>query len=330
MKRYFPILISVMVVMGAALACLQTAPDSPTVDKEATANALKATEQALNLKATEQALKATQNAPKPGSNSGQVQPAAQSDKVKFYIKNNSNYAVCYVIFSPSTEPEWREEDTVSVKIESGTSQVFSVTPGIYDLMAVGCNTDVFVDEYEVEIPYITHWELTRLAQVESSGQSTCGNGQCGSGENPGNCPQDCLTSECGNGKCEQNEDAISCGWDCAFCPDGYCTGFENAGNCPQDCGTTVVAECGNGYCEEGEDAQSCGWDCAFCPDGYCTGYENSGNCPQDCGSSVSSECGNGYCESGEDAINCGYDCGFCPDGYCTGFENSGNCPQDCK
>ena len=50
----------------------------------------------------------------------------------------------------------------------------------------------------------------------------CGNGICGDFENPGNCPQDCGSSN------ETNNNEPLCG-------NGICGDFENPGNCPQDC-----------------------------------------------------------------------------------------------
>ena len=70
-----------------------------------------------------------------------------------------------------------------------------------------------------------------------------------------------------------------------LCGDGYCGDFEHAGNCPQDCGS--------------DDGPLCG-------DGYCGDFENSGNCPQDCGS-TSSVCGDAYCEWDEDMYSCSAD-----------------------
>ncbi len=236
MKKYLPVLIAVLVVLGAALACLQTAPPTPSVDKGSTAAALSATEQALNFKATEQALKATQGAIG-SAPAAESQPSDQSNTVRFYLKNNSDFTVCYVLFSPASLEDYREEDVLPVKIDPATSQTFNVEPGIYNLVAADCTGDVYVEELHVEVPRITRWELTRMSQGggNNSNPGLCGNGACDSGENAANCPFDCLSAECGNGYCESGEDAVSCGWDCAFCPDGYCTGFENGGNCPQDC-----------------------------------------------------------------------------------------------
>lgn len=92
-----------------------------------------------------------------------------------------------------------------------------------------------------------------------------------------------------------------------LCGDGYCGDFEHAGNCPQDCGS-ANSVCGDGYCDWDEDMYSCSADCGYCGDDYCGDFENAGNCPQDCGD---------------------YDGPLCGDGYCGDFENPGNCPQDC-
>jgi hypothetical protein len=98
-----------------------------------------------------------------------------------------------------------------------------------------------------------------------------------------------------------------------LCGDGYCGDFENPGNCPQDCGSSQEPLCGDGYCGDFENPGNCPQDCdsydgPLCGDGYCGDFENPGNCPQDCDD---------------------YDGPLCGDGYCGDFENPGNCPQDC-
>ncbi|MEZ4268354.1 MAG: hypothetical protein R3F39_18475 [Myxococcota bacterium] len=51
----------------------------------------------------------------------------------------------------------------------------------------------------------------------SGGQSSCGNGTCGQGENTQNCPADCPPGppDCGNGTCDADETPKNCGEDCA-------------------------------------------------------------------------------------------------------------------
>jgi hypothetical protein len=61
----------------------------------------------------------------------------------------------------------------------------------------------------------------------------CGNGVCDSGENPGNCPQDCQS--CGNGACDYGETAWTCPSDCNFCGDGICSFGEDQWSCWTDC-----------------------------------------------------------------------------------------------
>ena len=70
----------------------------------------------------------------------------------------------------------------------------------------------------------------------------CGNNYCDSGENPGNCPEDCgESSYCGDGKCDFGEVASSCPEDCGgkTCPE--------SSPCPD--GSTVACIIQNGLCE---------------------------------------------------------------------------------
>ena len=97
----------------------------------------------------------------------------------------------------------------------------------------------------------------------------CGDGDCGTGEDCRNCPQDCgdcIEPECGDGICDS-------------------TMGETIVSCPDDC--KVPIKCGNGECEIGETLVNCPDDCKnepFCGDGDCDKLKEScENCPQDCG-----------------------------------------------
>ena len=145
----------------------------------------------------------------------------------------------------------------------------------------------------------------------------CGNDVCETGENPGNCPQDCqgpaasCENNCGNysaqqpcqcdAQCDQFNDCCPdifqfCGQD--FCGDGQCTGNETEASCPAECTST----CPNGTCDPGED---------------------STNCPADC--PAGPQCGDGTCDEGsEDPLSCAADCMLpCLQDNCSGA--LGNC-----
>lgn len=90
----------------------------------------------------------------------------------------------------------------------------------------------------------------------------CGNGVCESGENAGNCSQDCGT--CGDGFCGWGEHCTNCVADCGTCPycgDGACNNGETCATCSGDCGSC----CGNGVCDNGETYASCPSDCTPLP-----------------------------------------------------------------
>ena len=61
----------------------------------------------------------------------------------------------------------------------------------------------------------------------------CGNGVCGPGEDPGNCPQDCIS--CGNGVCDYGDTSWNCPSDCPTCGDGICGYGEDQWSCWSDC-----------------------------------------------------------------------------------------------
>ena len=75
---------------------------------------------------------------------------------------------------------------------------------------------------------ICHTCELRTCELDCEGVThACGDGVCGAGEHPANCPEDCLWRDCPNGVC---------------------------------------GSCGNGVCEPGETVQSCVADCdAACP-----------------------------------------------------------------
>ncbi|MFH1751715.1 MAG: hypothetical protein ABH821_02140 [archaeon] len=155
---------------------------------------------------------------------------------------------------------------------------------------------------------------------------SCGNGiidegeQCETDSDCGegfHCP-DCycaadIVSECGNGVCETGEENGNCIEDCfydIYCGDGECNGNETSETCSTDCVEEPRTECGNGICETGEDESNCHDDCVietFCGDGTCDNDETQESCSIDCGEPTP-ECGNGICETGEDESNCPGDC----------------------
>jgi hypothetical protein len=183
-------------------------------------------------------------------------------------------------------------------------------------------------------------------------------GECDSGEDCNNCPDDCFSTTggvCGDGICAGgDEDCFTCPADCrctgggcsnGCCGDGICSG-ENAGNCPVDCDPAFVPPgdscCGDGICEGPEDDINCAIDCAACTvdadcdDGqYCNGSETcdvNGNCqpgtPVDCADTV--DCTIDSCNETTDTCDHLPDDGFCDNTlYCDGVETC-DVVNDCQ
>jgi len=147
--------------------------------------------------------------------------------------------------------------------------------------------------------------------------ATCDNdGQCESGEDCNNCPNDCFSGSgatCGNGLCEtgDGEDCVSCPADCNGVQGGkpsgrFCCG-DGDGQNPIDC-TDSRCTSGGFSCTSVPAAGSC------CGDGTCEGSEDLANCLIDCAEcTVPADC--------DDADPCTID--DCTGGACS------NTPIDC-
>jgi formylglycine-generating enzyme len=109
----------------------------------------------------------------------------------------------------------------------------------------------------------------RVASLEGTVGTVCGDGVCESPENALTCPGDCPTL-CGDGLCSGDESPLSCSADCPHqCGDGLCSGAENVFNCSPDCGF-----CGDDVCDPSENASTCAVDCGpVCGDAIVEGTE---------------------------------------------------------
>ncbi len=133
--------------------------------------------------------------------------------------------------------------------------------------------------------------------------TACGNGVCDTGENTGNCPEDCKTQVCGNGVCEP--------------------GDGGAAGCPQDCGSS----CGDCTCQAGETFSNCPVDCGSCGDGVCSPCgglaETATSCPADC-TTTTDPCAGAWQTYCNDNSVCTDD--TCQTGVgCVHVPNSANC-----
>jgi len=164
-----------------------------------------------------------------------------------------------------------------------------------------------------------------------SGCACNNNGICETGEDCGNCPNDCFSgsgASCGNGICEtgDGEDCVTCAADCAGkqsgkpsgrwccggsggdgigCGDSRCT--SNGYSCTTD--AAVPSCCGDLACEGSEDGFNCSIDCGAppaCGDGTCNGSETMCTCAGDCGTppTVETFCSDGLDDDCDGAIDC--------------------------
>jgi len=192
-------------------------------------------------------------------------------------------------------------------------------------------------------------------------QSTCGNGDCETGENSCNCPGDCGSppaSEVPGSTCLDDIDndcdaLVDCDDpDCEpCCGDGDCDPGEDSCNCLVDCGVPPSTEVPGSTCADGVDNDcdgnadcndpDCDLDpsCQGCGDGGCGPGENPCNCEPDCGPMVSEEpgltCQDGVDNDCDSLIDCDDSdcssdpaCQVCGDGTC-GAGESCTCPADC-
>ena len=164
------------------------------------------------------------------------------------------------------------------------------------------------------------------------GAGFCGDAECGPGEDPCNCVEDCgpppgIESICDDGLDEDCDTDIDCDdadcFDdpaCAFCGDGSCDPGEDACGCSDDCGVPPANEslCFDGIDEDCDGSTDCADpDCAaepacpsFCGNDICEPSEDCNSCPGDCDSRTTGKPSNRYC---------------CGNGILEGPEGDGRC-----
>ncbi len=165
---------------------------------------------------------------------------------------------------------------------------------------------------------------------------SCGDGTCGQGETPANCPSDC---HCGDGTCSagQGETYATCPGDCpASCTDG----FLNNGETGTDCGGTncdaLNKTCGTGInCGVAADCTSkvCNTTCqaASCTDTVKNGTETGTDCGGATCDGQGHTCGNGLACAGNADCTSGKCTGnvcqapSCNDGVKNGLETDTDC-----
>lgn len=242
--------------------------------------------------------------------------------------------------------------------DSGGPVLYSGAGGLEVLGTVSAG-DIYCKYYgyNMRVDQNAVWIATMVSKYDGGPlTAVCGDGICGIGESPDNCPLDCEgAAVCGDNTCEQGEDRTTCPQDCesVVCGNGKCEGGENYQVCPYDCSTIRCAGvtyggCCNGkkleYCDEhgwlkNKDCASmglvCGWvdkdrgyyDCTDAPRRDPAGIY-SGQCPE-----LVVMCGNKQCDKNESCTSCPQDCGACKivcgNGKCEKGETCKTCPMDC-
>ncbi len=104
-------------------------------------------------------------APVPTSSSGGgTQP--QPGNATITLQNNSGQTIWYAYVSPSTDPNWGEDDLGSATVPDGGSFVFTVPAGTYDLKAEGSGHTVIATQMGVNVSGNYVWIVTGGSQPQ--------------------------------------------------------------------------------------------------------------------------------------------------------------------
>lgn len=188
------------------------------------------------------------------------------------------------------------QGTTNIFIVDSGSGSFPVTTG-----TPVCGNNLCEEPYECA----TNQQCTSVCQQDCGIAPTnfCGDGTCNTGENYGNCPNDCRT--CGNGVCN--------------------TG-ETTSNCPNDCISGPTCTLTSGSCDDGKPCTTDNINYALCTCEHTNINELSVS-----GCSGITGCSRYLCKSGNCVLERITGCTetFCGDGTCQIDENYQSCPTDC-
>lgn len=195
--RLLKIMLPIFVLLISTLACsINMEKNDP--NHEATAAALNQTAVALSIQSTQAAAPPTQAAVQPTKPAQPVQPTqaavptmppadVQNPTTDFYIVNDSDFTICYLYFSHSSNTEWGNDQLDDDLVYPGESYVlYDVPYGTYDVNLLDCDQYLLYEEYNLNVPAVD-----TVTIFNTNNEPLCGNGICGDYENPGNCPQDC-------------------------------------------------------------------------------------------------------------------------------------------
>lgn len=83
--------------------------------------------------------------------SAPADPAAGGNS-SLQVINQSGVDVCYLLISPSTASVWGEDWLGSQILPAGSDMTFSLNAGIWDMLALDCDQNVILEQYEITVP----------------------------------------------------------------------------------------------------------------------------------------------------------------------------------
>ena len=83
--------------------------------------------------------------------SAPVDPSAGGNS-SLQVINQSGVDVCYLLISPTTASVWGEDWLGSQVLPAGSDMTFSLNAGIWDMLALDCDQNVILEQYEITVP----------------------------------------------------------------------------------------------------------------------------------------------------------------------------------
>jgi len=83
--------------------------------------------------------------------SAPVEPGSAGDS-SLQVINQSGIDICYLLISPNTASVWGEDWLGSQILPAGSDQTFTLDAGTWDVLALDCDQNVILEEYQVIVP----------------------------------------------------------------------------------------------------------------------------------------------------------------------------------